>query len=159
MTQEGRENKQAGPGYTVPVAAKIARVPYTSVNYWARSGFIVPSVRGSGGQGVYRRYSFVDVVSLRVAGELRRGGVSLQGLRRVVRYLRRKHGLDHPLSEAVLVTDGHDVFKVVAGGDAALSVLREPGQSAMVHVLDLGRVWSEVRAEVDQLDAAERKVG
>lgn len=147
MTESGR---QSGPGFTVPQAARIARVPYANVNYWARSKFIPPSLRGPGGRGTYRRYDFPDVVALRVAGELRRGGVSLQGLRKVVSYLKRNHGLDRPLSEAVLVTDGRDVFRVVDSGDAALSVLREPGQQAMVHVLDLGRVYREVREDADR---------
>ena len=41
-----------------------------------------------------RRYTFRDVVALRVAIELREGGVSLQMLRKVADYLRTRDGLD-----------------------------------------------------------------
>ena len=130
-------------GYPSGQAARIAGVSYRTLDFWARSGFIEPSIVQSSGKGSDRIYSFQDIVAIRVAGKLREAGVSLQALRKVLQYLQEREGLEGPLAETYLVSDGHDVFE--KRGDEVLSVLRRPGQVAFSWVLDLTGVVEEVR--------------
>jgi DNA-binding transcriptional MerR regulator len=98
-----------------------------TLHYWDRTGFLSPSVRAASGTGTRRLYSFRDLVALRVAHELRQRGISLQGLRAVVDFLRRMDGLEQPLAECFLVTDGYDVY--AQRGDTTISALQSPGQA------------------------------
>jgi DNA-binding transcriptional MerR regulator len=123
-----------------------------TLHYWDRSGFLGPSVQEAHGTGSRRRYSFRDLVALRVAHDLRERGVSLQGLRRVVEFLRSMEGLEQPLAETYLVTDGTDVF--IRRGDVAISALRQPGQHYLAFVLDLSQAVGELHAQVAALRRA-----
>src|SRR5262245_28758382 len=119
----------AGAGFPTGQAARLAKVPYRTVAYWDTSHFLEPSLATAAGKGTRRSYSFLDVVMLRVAGELRRGGVSLQSIRKVVDRLRAQ-GVEAPLAHTLLVSDGTDVFLVE--DDQLVSVLRQPGQRAFM---------------------------
>lgn len=133
-------------GWTAPQAARLTGLGYARLDSWDRSGFISPALVGSHGKGHSRRYSFRDLVALRVARELRDAGISLQGLRKVVAVLREQEGVEHPLASTWLVTDGHDVF--IRRGDEVMSVLQRPGQYCMSFVVDLSRVVEELRTAV-----------
>ena len=130
-------------GFSAGRAARLAGIAYRTLDFWARSGFIVPSIVQSAGKGSDRIYSFQDIVALRVAGKLRAAGISLQALRRVLAYLQEREGYESPLAETYLVSDGKDVFE--RRQDEILSVLRRPGQAAFSWVLDLSGVVEEVR--------------
>ena len=112
--------------------------------FWDQSSFIKPSIRRSSGKGTDRIYNFRDIVALRVAWKLRRAGISLQALRSVVAHLQQREGLDSPLSEIFLASDGSDVFEM--RGDEVLALLRRPGQTAFAWVLDLRGVVEELHA-------------
>src|ERR1035441_10167197 len=90
-------------------AVRITGVSFRNIDYWARTKFIVPSIAEAQGAGTERRYSFSDLLALRVARELREAGVSTQSLRRVVDFLRTKKGLTQPLAECRLIVTGADV--------------------------------------------------
>src|SRR5205823_4600908 len=104
--------------FTTSQAARLAGLKYATVDYWDRTGFLSPSVAPATGKGSDRLYAFQDLVALRVARELRAAGVSLQCLREVVQFLRDQRGVECPLAESYLVTDGKDVY--VRDGDAVL---------------------------------------
>ncbi len=139
MSATGRE------GFTAGRAAKLSAVPYRTLDYWARSRFLVPSLARAGGKGTVRLYSFQDLVALRVARELRGAGISLQSLRKVVRHLRgRKRTAS--FANTFLVSDGKDVFE--RRGDELISTLRQPGQLAMAWLIDLGQVVEELQKAI-----------
>lgn len=142
--------------FSITKAARLAQVsPYTLEN-WDRSGFLSPNKRDERGR---RQYTFTDIVALRVATKLREQGVSLQGLRQVVKYLRERKGFSLSTTEAltssVLLFDGRDVHVIEAGPDGkiAFSALREPGQTTF-HVVLLGQLLSEIRTDARSLNAA-----
>ena len=56
--------------YSTDEAAVVAGVTYRNVDYWAREGIVSPSIPARG-SGSCRRYSFDDVVCLRVVALLR----------------------------------------------------------------------------------------
>src|SRR5439155_10279160 len=131
-------------------ASKISGVPYSNLDYWARTKFIAPSISEAKGIGTERKYAFNDLVALRVAQQLREAGVSTQALRTIVEFLRNKRGLEHPLAEARLVVVGSDV-KLVSNCDELISLLKKPGQSAFAFLLDLNRTVTLVKREIKSL--------
>jgi DNA-binding transcriptional MerR regulator len=133
-------------GFPAREAVRLSTVPYKTLDSWASTGFIVPSIVRSSGKGSDRIYSFRDLVALRAAKKLRDSGISLQALRAVVAHLQHREGLESPLSETFLASDGRDVFEV--RGDEVLSLLRRPGQTTFTWVLDLRGVVEEVRFQL-----------
>lgn len=129
--------------FSTEEAAKLARVEPAKLAVWERTGFLRASIPAKR-RGMSRRYTFRDVVALRVAMELRDGGVSLQMLRKVVDYLRNRDGLgaSEVLARTNLVTSGEQVYEV--DGDVTIHV--PSGQRMMVHVtIPLDLVVREVQ--------------
>lgn len=141
-------------GFRTSEAAKLTGLTVRQLDHWDRTGFIRPSLAPAAGKGSARLYSFLDVVQLRVARELRDAGVSLQALRRIVDYLCEVEELEHPLAEARLVVNGSDVM-LVRGRKELVSVLAAPGQSVLRFVLDLPKVVKELQEGIKKL----RKTG
>jgi DNA-binding transcriptional MerR regulator len=143
-------------GFTAGEAVRVSGVPYQRLDYWARSGFAPPSLRRASGKGSDRRYSFNDLVALRVANELRKQGVSLQKLRKVVRFLHRYKGEDAHLGSARLLVSGDDVF-IYESDEQVVSALQEPGQAVMAFVINLGAIAEAVRQQIHELRSAVRR--
>lgn len=125
-------------------ACTLSGVHMKRLDYWARSGFITPSVQAPEvGYRARRRYSFRDVVELTVARKLRDIGFSLHALRHIQKLLRREYHA--PFADAWLISDGHDVFELRQEEAAIISVLHHPGQSCLpITVLDVGRTVQEL---------------
>jgi DNA-binding transcriptional MerR regulator len=140
-------------GFTAKQVVALTGVPYKRLDSWANSGFLIPSIAEADGTGSRRLYSFQDLVTLRTAKLLRDAGISLQGLRKVVQFLRDTHGMAQPLSQTRLVVAGDDVLLVQTEGDL-MSVLRYPGRHILRVVVDLGRLVQTLCEEVDKLRAA-----
>jgi DNA-binding transcriptional MerR regulator len=138
---------KAAESFSTGDAVRITGVSFRNIDYWARTKFIVPSIAEAQGTGTERKYSFSDLLALRVARELREAGVSTQSLRRVVEFLRTRKGLTHPLSECRLIITGTDV-QIATSPDKIMSVLRAPGQTAFAFVFDLARTVDEMKQEM-----------
>ncbi len=83
------------------------------LQYWAKTGLIVPSARTPGG---HHRYSFNDLVALKATKRLIDAGVSVQKIRRSVRALQDLFPrVARPLGDLVLVATG-DVVLVFQDG-------------------------------------------
>ncbi len=89
-------------------------------------------------------------MALRVARELREGGISTQALRRVVDRLRRIKGLENPLAKFRLVVVGSDV-KLVNSCEEVISLLDKPGQAAFSFKVNLERTNETIKTEVKAL--------
>ena len=143
----------ATQAYSSGQASRLTGVPYRTLDYWARTRFIVPSAAEASGTGSERRYTFKDLVALRIVRELRAGGVSTRALRRVIEFLRSAMDVVNPLSELRLVVAGNDVL-LVTGNKELISVLRNPTQSVFAFVLDVTRTVAELKERAEQLSAA-----
>ena len=135
-------------------AVRITGVSFRNIDYWARTKFIVPSIAEAQGTGTERRYSFSDLLALRVARELREAGVSTQKLRRVVEFLRTRKSFTHPLAECRLIVTGTDV-QVATSPRKIMSALRAPGQTSFAFIFDIARTVEEMKEEIK---ASERKL-
>lgn len=71
--------------YTAAEAARIAKVPRSTLDYWARTRLIVPSQRATRP----RLYSFADLRDLVVAQELRAQGAGVRDQRAALDFVRR----------------------------------------------------------------------
>src|SRR5438067_1213540 len=113
-------------GYTAKQVTAVTGVSYQTLNHWARTGLVKPSIAQAAGTGSERVYSFRDLIALKLAVELRKGGVTTRALRKVVDFLRASNGLESPLSEARLVVTDSDIV-LVRSSKELISVLKKPG--------------------------------
>ena len=136
-------------GFTAKQVVTLTGVPYKRLDSWANSGFLIPSIAAADGIGSRRLYSFQDLITLRTAKLLRDAGISLQGLRNVVQFLRDTHGMAQPLAHTRLVMVGDEVLIVQTEGDL-LRVLRHPGGHVLHVVVDVGRLVQALCEDVDK---------
>lgn len=135
----------ATAGYRGPIAAGAAGITYRQLDYWARTGLVVPSVRSATGSGSARLYSFRDVLVLKVVKRLLDTGVSLQQIRVAVDVLRRRGVED--LAQITLISDGASVYECTS--PAEVVDLVQGGQG--VFGIAVGRVWREVEGTLSTL--------
>jgi DNA-binding transcriptional MerR regulator len=108
-------------GFRGPTACAAAGITYRQLDYWARTGLVVPSIRGAAGSGSQRLYSFKDVLVLKVVKRLLDAGVSLQNIRVAVEHLRRRGIRD--LAGITLFSDGTTVYEC-ASAEEVVDLLR-----------------------------------
>jgi DNA-binding transcriptional MerR regulator len=121
-------------------AAQIAGITYRRLDYWARTDLIRPSAADATGSGSRRRYTYRDLLELRVVKKLLDAGIRLEAIRSVFDYMRTH--VDTEIGAAHLVIDGSTVL--LCDGDELIDVLRH-GQGVL-NVLPM----SGVRDEVDK---------
>ncbi len=140
-------------GYTAKQVTALTGVTYQTLNLWARNGLIRPSIAQAAGTGTERVYSFRDLITLKLAVELRRGGVTTRALHKVIAFLRTSEGLEKPLAEARLVVTDKDVL-LVRSSEELISVLKRPGQAYLAFVLNLPQTVGAIRRAAARLKVA-----
>jgi DNA-binding transcriptional MerR regulator len=121
--------------------AQVSRLTGLSVrqlDHWDRQGFVRPSVAHARGYGSARRYSFEDLVRLRVAGKLRAAGFGLSKIRQCVRTLQKLDPSKKGMADVRLLVVGNRVLWVRS--DRQLVDILQEGQLMLVFPLG-----SEVR--------------
>ena len=103
------------PGFRGPQVCSIVGITYRQLDYWARTNLLRPSIADAKGSGSQRRYSYGDLLELKVIKKLLDAGVSLSSARAAVTYLRGHLGED--LASANLVIDGETPLLVSDDGD------------------------------------------
>lgn len=129
-------------GFRGPVACNAAGITYRQLDYWARTGLVVPNVRSAGGSGTQRLYSFRDILLLRVVKRLLDVGISLQQIRVAIDHLRSRGVED--LTQITLISDGVSVYEAVS--DEEIIDLVHGGQG--IFAIALGRVWNELEGSL-----------
>jgi DNA-binding transcriptional MerR regulator len=140
-------------GYTAKQVVAVTGVSYQTLNLWARTGLVEPSIARAAGTGTERIYNFRDLIALKLAVELRKGGVTTRALHRVIAFLKKSKGLENHLSEARLVVTQNDVL-LVRSNKELISVLKRPGQAYLALVLDLPRTVIAIRQAAERLRVA-----
>ena len=144
----GAEEPQIPPddvGYRGTIACAAVGISYRQLDYWARTGLVVPSVRGAKGSGTQRLYSFRDVLVLKVVKRLLDTGVSLHNIRVAVELLRVRGVAD--LTNITLLSDGSSVYECTSQ-DEIIDLLAG-GQA--VFGIAVGRVVREIEGELATL--------
>jgi DNA-binding transcriptional MerR regulator len=143
-------------GYGGPQVCKIVGISYRQLDYWARTDLVRPSLADAKGSGTQRRYSYRDLVRLKVVKSLLDAGVKLATARKAIEYLR--DDLGESLETASLVLDGTNSILARTGDDLVDLVRRGQG---VLNIVPLGSVVHELDASIHELapdTRAEREV-
>jgi DNA-binding transcriptional MerR regulator len=132
-------------GFRGPVACNAAGITYRQLDYWARTGLVVPEVRDATGSGTQRLYSFRDLLLLKVIKRLIDAGISLQQIRIAVDHLRARGVED--LTEVTLLSDGVSVYECTSD-DEVVDLLK--GGQGMFGIA-LGGVWRSIEGTLLEL--------
>jgi DNA-binding transcriptional MerR regulator len=136
-------------GFRGPQVCAIVGITYRQLDYWARTDLLKPSISEARGSGTQRRYSYRDLLELKVIKRLLDAGISLQSARRAIGYLRDNLGEDVAAAnlvltgaESVLATSGEEIVDLLRGGQGVLNIL------------PLGSVKEELDAAIHSFEVA-----
>ncbi len=130
-------------GFSGTRTAQIVGISYRQLDYWARTDLIRPSLTDASGSGSRRRYSYRDLLELKVIKNLLDAGIKLESVRVVFDFLREQ--LETDIASAHLVIEGSQV--VLCTGEELIDVLRR-GQGVL-NVLPLAGVKAELDRAVE----------
>ena len=133
--------------YSGKKTAEIVGITYRQLDYWARTDLVRPSIHDATGSGSRRRYSYRDLLELKVVKTLLDAGIKLESVRGVFSYLREQLGED-VASAQLVITAGSAVL--VRDDDELVDLLKQ-GQFVMGSVLSLAGVQREVGAAIVEL--------
>lgn len=140
---------QGEKGYRAPQVCRMVDITYRQLDYWARTGFMVPSLQQARGSGSQRLYSFADLVQLKVIKRLLDAGMDLRRIRSAFAALsNQRSSWSWENGEVTLASDGASIY-ALRSPEEVIDLLRE-GQ-AVFGVVALGPLVEEVAGEVHQL--------
>lgn len=132
--------------------ARLASMAHGTLDYWARTRMVRPSVRGPGsGRRRPMLWSVRDAVIVRAIKALRDAGAPLQRVRRAQKVLEERWG-EAIGADAVLIWDGGDLLKLGTRGEL-VSLVKAPGQNVIrVVALPIGDWRAEAEREAYIVD-------
>ena len=139
--------------FSGPQVCALVGVTYRQLDYWARTGLLTPSVASASGSGSKRKYSYRDVVELKVIKQLLDADLSLQAARRAVDCLRLDLQVDLAGTQLVLTSttsvlahSNGEVVDLLAGGQGVFNIIPMSGvvESLEAEIVELHRVLSQV---------------
>ena len=141
-------------GFSGKRAAEIVGITYRQLDYWARTDLIRPSLADAGGSGTRRRYSYKDLLELKVIKRLLDAGIKLESIREAFEYLRERLGED--VASAHLVIDGTSA--VLVRGNELIDVVNRYQGQGVLNLLPMDGVIEELDTAVEMFrdgDAAD----
>ena len=129
-------------------AAEIVGISYRQLDYWARTDLIRPSLADAHGSGSRRRYSYRDLIELKLIKTLLDSGTKLENIRQAFDYVRDQLGED--LTSAKLVLSGSSAV-LVRENDELIDVLNKTKGQGVLNFLDLEGVTKEVDDAIIEL--------
>jgi len=168
------EGPQGNPmAYMLDTVAKLTGATVKQLIHWDQTQLVRPSIASARGKGSRRVYSFLDVLAIKTAVMLRREGISLQKIRRCLRYLREHQPeVEQPFASLNMLTDGVSVFMLSNDPGMAVAdrkVIDTLAGGQMLLMVPIGRLACEVKREAARLtpdfsasypaDAPQRSVG
>jgi DNA-binding transcriptional MerR regulator len=135
-------------GFSGREAADIVGITYRQLDYWARTDLIRPSLADARGSGSRRRYSYRDLLELKMIKTLLDAGQKLERVRKAFMYLREQVGDD--VTSITLVISGDSVVLVHDGENLVDVVNRYQGQGVL-NLLALDGVKEQLDASIVEL--------
>jgi len=139
-------------GFSGKEAADIVGITYRQLDYWARTDLVRPSLADAKGSGSRRRYSYRDLIELKLVKALLDAGQKLERVRAAFDYLRELGG---DLSAAQLVIAGDSVV-LVREGESLIDVVNRYQGQGVLNLLALDGVVEQVDAAIVELRPAAR---
>ena len=140
MTNEGFSGREA---------ADIVGITYRQLDYWARTDLIRPSLADAKGSGSRRRYSYQNLVELKMIKTLLDAGQKLERVRAAFHYIRE---LGEDLTAAQLVIAGDSVL-LVRGNDELIDVVNKHQGQGVLNFLAMDGVAQQVEEAVVEIQA------
>jgi len=135
-------------------AADVVGISYRQLDYWARTDLIRPSLADAKGSGSRRRYSYRNLIELKLVKTLLDNGIKLESIREGFTYLRDQLGED--VSTAKLVIAGTSAVLVHENYELIDVVNRYQGQGVL-NLLALDGVKEQVDAAIVELFPADHE--
>ena len=117
-------------GYSGKSTAEIVGITYRQLDYWARTDLIRPSITDASGSGSRRRYSYRNLLELKVIKNLLDSGIRLEQVREVFAYMQDELGEDVATAnlvvngnQPVLVRSGEEIVDLLKNGQGVLNIL------------------------------------
>jgi DNA-binding transcriptional MerR regulator len=130
-------------GFSGRQTAEIVGITYRQLDYWARTNLVRPSLADAHGSGSRRRYSYTDLLELKVIKTLLDAGIKLESVRGAFTFLRDQLGQD--VASANLVITGTSA--VFVHNDELIDVINR-GQGVL-NLLPLRSVKEELDSVID----------
>lgn len=143
--------------FTARQARDITEVTQRQLDYWDERGLVRATEKSGQGKGVGRRYTYDDLIKLRVVKQLRDSGLSLQKIQKAVKKLKKRTPDSDPLKEEYLITDGNRVHRLT-DDPAVLEEVLSSGQLAFSVVL-LGKLETGIRKKIGPLQRRRKAIG
>ncbi|MCU1351625.1 MAG: putative transcriptional regulator [Acidimicrobiales bacterium] len=131
-------------------AAEVVGITYRQLDYWARTDLVRPSLADAKGSGSRRKYSYRDLLELKVVKTLLDAGIKLESVRSAFTYLRSSLG-EEITSVQLVISGGSAVL--VRDGEELVDVLKQ-GQGVLTSILSLDGVQRELDAAIVELRPA-----
>jgi|ERR1700735_1167560 DNA-binding transcriptional MerR regulator len=127
--------------YSLAQVTNVTGLSTYMVDYLCRNGLVTPSGNDVRGRGRPRRYTFADIVLLRVVAKLLSQGISVLGFRKsFLSAKQRRDNVREILARRYLVTDGVEVYLENRGMIERI----DSGQLAFAFILDLDPIRNEL---------------
>ena len=139
------DQAQIAGDFSSPQTIEIIGITYRQLDYWTRTGLVRSTAQAAVGSGSRRRYSYNDLLELKLIKRLLDEGIALQRVREVFDYLRDELGED--VASADLVINGNQSL-LVRTDEQILDALRQ-GQGAL---------YLRMEGLVEEVDAAVREL-
>ncbi|MDP2953112.1 MAG: MerR family transcriptional regulator [Chloroflexota bacterium] len=111
--------------FTASQVCRAVGISYRQLDYWDKSDLVIPTLQKAQGKGSVRLYSFTDLVALRAVRRLEDGGISLQTIRKAIKYLQANlPSVARPFSQVTLVTDGNTIFALCQDNQQLIDTLK-----------------------------------
>jgi DNA-binding transcriptional MerR regulator len=144
---ERREKSVEEVGYRGPQTCKIVGITYRQLDYWTRTGLVIPTIQAATGSGSQRLYSFNDLLQLKVVKSLTDAGASLQKVRQAIDYVRNH--LADDWTKVTIVTDGGGVYACTS--DAEVVDLLRSGQGVLGAIVAVDKVRDQLAGTLREL--------
>lgn len=96
--------------FTAGDVQRLVGVTQRQLTYWDQSALIHPAGRAAQGRGSRRIYTLLDVLQLKLIRRLREAGLSLQKIRRALRYIVEMADEPAPFAELEILADGRRIL-------------------------------------------------
>ncbi len=139
--------KEPDDGFRGPQVCSIVGITYRQLDYWARTDLLRPSISEARGSGTQRRYSYLDLLQLKVIKQLLDAGLDLRRARKAIECL-RSSGEDIASANLVIERDR----ALLRSGEEIMDILRG-GQMIFNITVPMAEVVSELDAAILELGA------
>jgi DNA-binding transcriptional MerR regulator len=140
--------------FTTMQASRVSGFSSRQLDYWAKIGMLMPSVKQSTGPGTRKFYSFDDLVKLSFIKQLRRANWSIQKIRKSIAYLEQFTTEKPEYRNNIFINDKETILALCETQEKQqilLDSLNPKGQQVMFIVLEVLR--AETQKSVDRIVA------